>query len=810
MNPPQAPCVPQGLAPSPMLLHPSAAAATTATRPTTTAAAELPKRRRISRPKVKSGCITCKRRHVKCDEMKPTCGRCAKAYVECLGYHQPTAAGEDGRKKRQRRPDAPVRALLPRPPPPQPSATSSPLPSPSLYDDRRTSVGSNGSTVYALSPGPSPSPSPSPSPLPAPPRLPSSPWPSSSPSSPSPSSSSSSSPSSCADADDEADAVYLDLFHSHLARALAGPVPSRFWSRTVPREAGRDGCVRSAVLAIAALAASMMLREDDNDDDNDDGNDGNNGGRHHYHHRRLGMTHGAAVWDRHHRAAIAHYTEAVSAFRGRVGGGGGGGAVACCPPRSVLIATVLFVTYELLQGNDEAADGLVTSGINLLGGSLGILDAGGGGDKRRSTGGIGSAARAGGTPPVLLLPGAGAGPGSQLFNEIYDENYGIGSRSGDGGLGYCDYFFSQGSKHDDSYDDNGDLDGMHEIQHILPRLSVLGGMSAFFPRQQDERAVALLRTTPRSEFPPPQGRVDMEQLASMWSDFSTRCLIWARRQAWLGHGYVRGGASSSTLAAEEDPASLLAVQGEFKALLSRWRAVLAEYQAIVAATSAEDMFCSYTSSRSSEYPLLGLQSPWNSDSLSGSAPEQQSEAMHALAVMELQVVFCDTFITGCLDPTTLTYDALAGNFAEMVSLARGVLCLRQQQQQHQQQEPEDQQQDLASLGFTLDAGLVAPMAFAAAQCRDRALRMEAVELLCLGERREGAHDARAQAAGLLALVGLEEVDGGRGAALPPLESRYVWSGARWDAEGARLVAQFTRVVPDGLGDAVLREMALEL
>ncbi|KAL8387215.1 hypothetical protein RB595_010071 [Gaeumannomyces hyphopodioides] len=805
MNPPQAPCVPQGLAPSPMLLHPSAAAATTTT---TTTAAEVPKRRRISRPKVKSGCITCKKRHVKCDEMKPTCGRCAKAYVECLGYHQPTATGEDGRssrRKRQRRPDAPVRILLPRPPPPpppslQPSAASSPSPSPSLYDSRRTSVGSN-STVYALSRAPSPSPSPSPSPLPPPPRLPSSPWPSS------PSSSSSSSPSPSSHADD-ADAVYLDLFHSHLAHALAGPVPARFWSRTVPREAGRDRCVRSAVLAIAALAASKILHDDDR------------GSGH------LGMTHGT-VRDRHHQAAIAYYTEAVSAFRGRVGGGG----AAACPPRSVLIATVLFVTYELLQGNDEAADGLVTSGMNLLGGSLGILGTSG---NRGGTAGIVSATRAGGaspTPPVLLLPGedaggegGGAGSCSQLFIDIYNENYELGGSSG---LGYGDYFSSQDGKHDDGYDGNDnddDYDDMHEIEHILPRLSVLGGMSAFFPRQQDERAVALLRTAPRSEFPPPQGCADMEQLASMWSDFSTRCLIWARRQACLGHDYVRGGASSSssTLPAEEDPASLLATQGEFKALLSRWRAVLAERQAAEAVAAAEDLqLCPYTSSHSSggssDYPLLGLQPPWGSGGLSGSTLEQQSETMHALSVMELQAAFCDTFVTGCLDPTTLTYDALAGNFAEMVALARGVLHLRRQQQEPEEEEEEEeeqqqQRQDLASLGFTLDGGLVTPMAFVAAQCRDRALRMEAVELLCLGERREGTYDARAQAAGLLALVGLEEEGGhgGGGAAPPPLESRYIWSSARWDTEGGRLVVQFTRVVPDSLGNAVSREMALEL
>ncbi|TVY82416.1 Transcriptional regulatory protein moc3 [Lachnellula suecica] len=45
-----------------------------------------PKKARASRPKVKSGCITCKTRRVKCDETKPQCIRCQKFGRECDGY----------------------------------------------------------------------------------------------------------------------------------------------------------------------------------------------------------------------------------------------------------------------------------------------------------------------------------------------------------------------------------------------------------------------------------------------------------------------------------------------------------------------------------------------------------------------------------------------------------------------------------------------------------------------------------------------------------------------------------------------------
>ncbi|TVY39574.1 Transcriptional regulatory protein [Lachnellula occidentalis] len=44
------------------------------------------KKARASRPKVKSGCITCKVRRVKCDETKPHCVRCQKFGIGCDGY----------------------------------------------------------------------------------------------------------------------------------------------------------------------------------------------------------------------------------------------------------------------------------------------------------------------------------------------------------------------------------------------------------------------------------------------------------------------------------------------------------------------------------------------------------------------------------------------------------------------------------------------------------------------------------------------------------------------------------------------------
>ncbi|WXC59509.1 hypothetical protein SNK03_005371 [Fusarium graminearum] len=51
-----------------------------------------PKWQRASKPKVRTGCLTCKVRHVKCDEEKPTCRRCRDGRVKCDGYAVPDKA----------------------------------------------------------------------------------------------------------------------------------------------------------------------------------------------------------------------------------------------------------------------------------------------------------------------------------------------------------------------------------------------------------------------------------------------------------------------------------------------------------------------------------------------------------------------------------------------------------------------------------------------------------------------------------------------------------------------------------------------
>ncbi|KAF6808147.1 C6 zinc finger domain protein [Colletotrichum musicola] len=55
---------------------------------------------RASKPKVRTGCVTCKKRRVKCDESKPSCGNCAKRRIPCEGYHQHEPRPKGGGQKK--------------------------------------------------------------------------------------------------------------------------------------------------------------------------------------------------------------------------------------------------------------------------------------------------------------------------------------------------------------------------------------------------------------------------------------------------------------------------------------------------------------------------------------------------------------------------------------------------------------------------------------------------------------------------------------------------------------------------------------
>jgi hypothetical protein len=144
---------------------------------------------------------------------------------------------------------------------------------------------------------------------------------------------------------------YFDFFLHGLAKDLSGYNCSEFWSRIVPCEAMGNDCVSNAVLAIAALSQGIS-------------NEVSSGSTRSKPSALFPWTAKSIVND-HHRVALRYYVQALSLFRKQVDVG-----VDTRSPRTVFIMTMLLITFELLQGNMEMVDSLMTSSIQLLKESL--------------------------------------------------------------------------------------------------------------------------------------------------------------------------------------------------------------------------------------------------------------------------------------------------------------------------------------------------------------------------------------------------------------------------------------------------------
>ncbi|KAK2001498.1 hypothetical protein LX36DRAFT_653242 [Colletotrichum falcatum] len=140
---------------------------------------------------------------------------------------------------------------------------------------------------------------------------------------------------------------YFDFFRHELINDLSGYSCSDFWSRIVLCEAMGRACVRHAVLAVAALSRGISSSLASASTAN--------------------MPSALFPWttksivNAEHRFAIRHYVQALSMFRKEVNV-----AVGMPSPRAVLIMTILLLTFELLQGNMEMVDSLMTKSVSFL------------------------------------------------------------------------------------------------------------------------------------------------------------------------------------------------------------------------------------------------------------------------------------------------------------------------------------------------------------------------------------------------------------------------------------------------------------
>ncbi|KAL2875200.1 hypothetical protein SGCOL_009633 [Colletotrichum sp. CLE4] len=219
--------------------------------------ASHPKRKRASRPKVRSGCITCKIRRVKCDERKPTCFRCEKADVECDGYTK-----EDADSKRSAEQQRLIVAAQ------EAQASRQLLPRPN-----ESGPGTSGLESSA--------------PKSIPPPL---------------------DPSTLRV--QQGDVYYYDLFRHRLVRDLWGSGHSDAWSRIVLQESSRDPCVQESLLAIGAISQAQMLEGLSKDQLDAMPSALRPWG--------TKMTQPGGLLNHHHRSALIHHVKAVSIYRQRI------------------------------------------------------------------------------------------------------------------------------------------------------------------------------------------------------------------------------------------------------------------------------------------------------------------------------------------------------------------------------------------------------------------------------------------------------------------------------------------------------------
>ncbi|VBB74109.1 Putative protein of unknown function [Podospora comata] len=159
----------------------------------------------------------------------------------------------------------------------------------------------------------------------------------------------------------EKDIIYHDFFRYTLVNDLAGYLHADFWSRVVLCEGIRDGCVNHAIFAIGALSQALFVeaRLDRSLARQSSGSPPSPPHSHvRWHH----------IYNPHYQAAIRHQNQAISLCLQRIRDDGD-----TMSARNLLVITLLLAGYELLQGDVEAADGLMTSGIRLLRDSITTL-----------------------------------------------------------------------------------------------------------------------------------------------------------------------------------------------------------------------------------------------------------------------------------------------------------------------------------------------------------------------------------------------------------------------------------------------------
>ncbi|KAL3426784.1 hypothetical protein PVAG01_00293 [Phlyctema vagabunda] len=274
-------------------------------------------KRRVSRPKVKTGCDNCKNRRVKCDETRPQCAKCVKAGRQCSGYpaYNPRREG--------------VRIAPP------------------VIRPRDTSMSNGNLAASSISSSSGSSSSPSPpslrqltTTLVHKPRRKPVARPASPPTSTTKFSLLNLAPS-IGYVDDPQEGLYFRLFREHTANELSGFFDSKFWTRSVLQESHSEASIRHAVVALGALYKTLEKASE-----SPPGSPDNN------------ATVDTAA--NHYNFALQQYGKSLTRLREALE------SQETRSNRTVLISIVLFTCFQSFIGDHKGAIQQIQSGLGLL------------------------------------------------------------------------------------------------------------------------------------------------------------------------------------------------------------------------------------------------------------------------------------------------------------------------------------------------------------------------------------------------------------------------------------------------------------
>lgn len=261
----------------------------------------------------------------------------------------------------------------------------------------------------------------------------------------------------------------------------------------------------------------------------------------------------------------------------------------------------------------------------------------------------------------------------------------------------------------------------------------------------------------------------MDSILSIWTSFTSRCLVWLRHSDYTKHSIEPG-----------VYAKACGEQTDLLTHLSRWRRFIYGL-----------------------HPAPGLDTAYS----------------RGLKLIRLQYETLYIWAAEALDRTRMGFDAYSTMFESIVQDCAEVLG-------HDFGGNESGTNDRGTLvqyspaphtGYTFESfGVVSVLGFVVTRCRVGPIRRRALGILERIWWRENGWDTIASYRGARALMELEEQGGIRaadGELFIPAESRYYWGGARWENDlpaSQKLMCTFAQRQPDELGEVVVVPVVIDL